>query len=81
MYGNGENMSQPVNPDDAVLVLIDHQIRSMSLRMSQAGVVLTSTSTLIGELAHDWQTTSGSEMRKILAETYQKTLGEFALSK
>lgn len=50
-------------------------------RMSQEGVVLTSASTLIGELAYDWQTPSGAELRKVLAEAFQSTIREFSLTK
>jgi hypothetical protein len=49
-------------------------------RMSQEGVVLTSASTLIGELAYDWQTPAGAELRQVLAQTFPGTIGEFSLT-
>jgi nicotinamidase-related amidase len=49
------------------------------LRMAHEGVTLTSASVLIGELAYDWQTSAGSELRKVLAETFEATLGGFSL--
>jgi nicotinamidase-related amidase len=50
-------------------------------RMASAGIALTAASSLIGELAGDWSTPAGGELRKILAENFKTTIGEFSLSK
>lgn len=50
-------------------------------RMANAGVILTATNTVLGELAYDWATPEGAELRQILAETFRLTLGEFGLKK
>nr|WP_263428419.1 isochorismatase family protein [Arthrobacter sp. NicSoilB8] len=51
------------------------------VRMAQEGVILTATNTVIGELAVDWATPAGGQMRHILGEALQHNLGEFGLSK
>ena len=51
------------------------------LRMAHEGVILTSASVLVGELAYDWQTPAGSELRKVLAANFEATIGEFSLKK
>ncbi|MEV0068039.1 MULTISPECIES: isochorismatase family protein [unclassified Amycolatopsis] len=51
------------------------------VRMANEGVILTATNTVIGELALDWSTSTGSALRQILAETFTSTLGEFGLKK
>ena len=48
--------------------------------MSQAGIVLSATDTIIGELARDWATPHGKELRQILADTFQVTIGGFGLA-
>lgn len=50
------------------------------LRMAHEGVTLTSAGVLIGELARDWRSPAGGELRGVLAETYRATLGDFALT-
>ncbi|HEX6448199.1 MAG TPA: isochorismatase family protein [Trebonia sp.] len=51
------------------------------LRMANEGIALTAASTLVGELAVDWSTPTGGELRKVLAENFQSTIGGFSLSK
>ena len=50
------------------------------LRMMQGGIVLTATNTLLGELADNWALPHGQQIRLVLAETFQHTLGSFGLS-
>ncbi len=50
------------------------------LRLTQAGIVPTAAATVIGELAHDWATPRGMQMRQILGDLFRHTLGEFGLS-
>jgi nicotinamidase-related amidase len=50
------------------------------LRMAAAGIVLSATNTLIGELALDWDTPAGGQLRQVLAETFQHTVGGFGLA-
>lgn len=50
------------------------------LRMAQAGVNVTATAQTLGELAKDWATPHGHEVRKILAENFTTMFGEFGLS-
>jgi hypothetical protein len=49
-------------------------------RMADAGIVLTATDTVLGELAHDWSTPSGAQIRGVLAERLQQTVGRFGLT-
>ena len=49
--------------------------------MAHEGITLTSASVLLGELAYDWQTPAGSELRKVLAENFEATIGGFSLKK
>jgi nicotinamidase-related amidase len=51
------------------------------LRMAQAGVNLTTTAAILGELAKDWATPEGGQLRKLLAENLTITIGEFGLAK
>ncbi len=51
------------------------------LRMVHEGVTLTSANVLVGELAYDWQTPAGSQLRKVLAENFEATIGGFSLKK
>jgi nicotinamidase-related amidase len=51
------------------------------LRMAQAGIVLTATNTVLGELAHDWSIPTGGQIRQVLGETFQHTIGSFGLNK
>jgi hypothetical protein len=37
--------------------------------------------TLLGELAHDWATSTGRQLRQVLAETFQYTTDGFCLAK
>ncbi len=50
-------------------------------RTEHAGVVLTATNTLLGELAYDWSTPHGQQLRQVLSETFQHMIGGFGLSK
>ena len=52
-----------------------------NLRMMQAGVKLTTTAAVLGELAKDWATPHGAEIRKLLAENLTTAIGGFGLSK
>ncbi|GIF62368.1 isochorismatase [Asanoa ishikariensis] len=52
-----------------------------NLRMAQAGVKLTTTAAILGELAKDWATPQGAEIRKLLAENLTAAIGGFGLSK
>jgi nicotinamidase-related amidase len=49
------------------------------LRMMQEGVVLTAVDTVIGELAEDWSTPHGLQLRGILGELFHHTFGSFEL--
>ncbi|MET7750802.1 isochorismatase family protein [Micromonospora sp. NPDC005367] len=51
------------------------------LRMIQAGVNLITTATVLGELAKDWATPQGAQIRKLLAENFTTTVGGFGLAK
>jgi nicotinamidase-related amidase len=51
------------------------------LRMAQAGVNLTTTAAILGELAKDWATPEGGQLRKLLAENLTITVGGFGLAK
>ncbi|MGW2622099.1 isochorismatase family protein [Micromonospora taraxaci] len=51
------------------------------LRMIQAGVNLITTAAVLGELARDWATPHGAEIRKLLAENLTTTIGGFGLAK
>jgi nicotinamidase-related amidase len=51
------------------------------LRMMQAGVLLTTTAAVLGELAKDWATPHGAQIRQLLAENFTTTVGEFGLKK
>ena len=42
-------------------------------RMERAGVVLTTTNTLIAEIVQDWSTPQGSELIQLLIATVPKT--------
>jgi len=42
-------------------------------RMEAAGVVLTTTNTVIAELVQDWSTPQGSELIQLLIATVPKT--------
>jgi hypothetical protein len=42
-------------------------------RMEHAGVVLTTTNTVIAELVQDWSTPQGSELIQLLIATVPKT--------
>jgi nicotinamidase-related amidase len=55
--------------------------QAAQLRMSAAGVTLTATTTVLGELAYDWATPAGGQIRQVLAETMLKNVGSFGLSK
>ncbi|MET8354061.1 MULTISPECIES: isochorismatase family protein [Micromonospora] len=51
------------------------------LRMTQAGVTLTTTAAVLGELAKDWATPHGQQIRQILADNFKTVLGGFGLAK
>jgi nicotinamidase-related amidase len=51
------------------------------LRMTQAGIVPTATVTVLGELAHDWATQHGKQIRQIVGDMFRHTLGGFGLSR
>ncbi|MFC0504877.1 isochorismatase family protein [Micromonospora costi] len=51
------------------------------LRMIQAGVNLITTAAVLGELARDWATPHGAQIRKLLAENLTITIGGFGLAK
>ncbi|MEU7879059.1 isochorismatase family protein [Microbispora bryophytorum] len=51
------------------------------LRMMQAGVLLTTTAAILGELAKDWATPHGAQIRQLLAENLTTAIGGFGLSK
>ena len=51
------------------------------LRMSAAGVQLTTTAAVLGELAKDWSTPHGQAVRQLLAENLTAAVGGFGLSK
>jgi nicotinamidase-related amidase len=51
------------------------------LRMAQAGVNLTTTAAILGELAKDWATPAGGRIRRLLAENLTATVGGFGLAK
>ncbi|MFD0782961.1 isochorismatase family protein [Micromonospora azadirachtae] len=51
------------------------------LRMIQAGVNLITTAAVLGELAKDWATPQGAQIRKLLAENLTTTIGGFGLAK
>jgi nicotinamidase-related amidase len=51
------------------------------LRMMQAGVILTTTAAVLGELAKDWATPHGRQIRQLLAENLTAATGGFGLAK
>lgn len=51
------------------------------LRMAAEGIALTAATSLVGELADDWSTPTGGELREALAENFKTTIGGFSLSK
>lgn len=51
------------------------------LRMVQAGVNLTTTAAILGELAKDWSTPQGGQIRRLLADNLTTTIGGFGLAK
>jgi nicotinamidase-related amidase len=49
------------------------------LRMMHEGIVMTATNTIIGELAMDWTLPQGRQLRQVLADAFEHTLGSFGL--
>ncbi|MGW3783514.1 isochorismatase family protein [Micromonospora chokoriensis] len=66
---------------DAGGSVFQHSEEIARLRMIQAGVNLITTAAVLGELARDWATPHGAEIRKLLAENLTTTIGGFGLAK